>query len=522
MTEAERLERRFLVVAPTGRDAALTCRLLAQAGLPAEPCADVTELCFEARRGAGALFVAEEVLRPTVVTELVALLEEQPSWSDLPILVFTGDGASLQGRARAYDLLGSRANVTLLDRPLRPITMLSAARAADRARRRQYQAREDLARQERAVRQRDQFLAMLGHELRNPLGTILLAVEVLTREQDAAAAPQLDIIRRHGRHLSRLVDDLLDVARVTSGKVTLVREEVDIRELVARCTWAIGPAVRALGLQVHLENGAERLVVDGDEVRLEQIVGNLLTNAVKYTPRGGSIHVALTHAGGDACVSVRDDGVGLDEETLAHAFDLFAQSERTLDRAQGGLGIGLTLVRSLVHLHGGTVEARSAGRGKGAEFVVRLPLRHSTDAHTPVFPVGPPPATAHRRILVIEDNSDTLGLMLSLLEAMGHEAYGASDGREGVLSAASIRPEVALVDIGLPKLDGYGVAREIRAEFGESIRLIAVTGYGQPDDRRRAQDAGFDGHLTKPIEILALQRLLSEPLRGVVSRRSAG
>ncbi len=508
-TERDLLEGRILVLTPTGRDALLTCDLLTRAGFATKVCVDLAELCHEAAQGAAALMVAEEVLRPSARTGLVAMLELQPSWSDLPVLIFTGEGASLQGRAPALDLLGPRANVTLLDRPLRPVTMLSAARAAVRARRRQYEAREEIERQELAVRQRDEFLAMLGHELRNPLGTILLAVEILGRGDPADAPKQHDIIRRHGQHLARLVDDLLDVARVTSGKISLQRKEVDLHDLVSGCIVAIEPAARAQGLQIGLRGDTEPLVVDGDTVRLEQVVSNLLANAVKYTPPGGHVDVWLGQEGGEASIRVHDDGVGLDEETLAHAFDLFSQSERTLDRSQGGLGIGLTLVRSLVGLHGGTVNAHSDGRGSGSEFVVRLPL--CDGAAPPIEPRAHPRAVAVHRVLVVEDNADMLELMLSLLGHLGHEAHGAVDGLEGVATARQIRPTVVLVDIGLPRLDGYGVARQIRAELGSSVRLVALSGYGQPEDRRRAFEAGFDVHLTKPLELADLEELLATP-----------
>ncbi|MES2638202.1 MAG: hybrid sensor histidine kinase/response regulator [Myxococcota bacterium] len=509
MTERERLEGRLLVLTPTGRDALLTCELLAHAEFATLVCADLQHLCREAARGAAALMVAEEVLRAPARAVLVEMLDQQPSWSDLPVLIFTGEGATLRGRAPALDLLGPRANVTLLDRPLRPITMLSAARAAVRARRRQYEAREEIERQALAVRQRDEFLAMLGHELRNPLGSILLAAEILSRGTSDDPAKQHDIIRRHGRHLARLMDDLLDVARVTSGKISLQRNAVDLQDLVARCIAAVEPAARSQGLEIGMAGVPEPIFVDGDPVRLEQVVSNLLANAVKYTPSGGHVDVSVGRDGEEANIHVRDDGVGLDEETLSHAFDLFAQSERTLDRSQGGLGIGLTLVRSLVQLHGGTVHAESEGRGSGSDFVVRLPLG------APPPPLVEPPGAASpvagvvQRILVVEDNNDMLDMMLCLLEGLGHETHGAEDGVEGVAAALRFRPTLALVDLGLPRLDGYGVARQIRAALGASVKLVALSGYGRPEDRQRAFDAGFDEHLTKPLEPNELDRLLA-------------
>jgi signal transduction histidine kinase/ActR/RegA family two-component response regulator len=520
VSERERLEGRLLVLAPTGRDGLLTCELLTRAGFTTQVCADLAELCREAARGAAALMIAEEVLRAAARAIVVEMLEQQPSWSDLPVLIFTGEAASLRGHAPPLDLLGPRANVTLLDRPLRPVTMLSAARAAVRARRRQYEAREEIERQALAVRQRDEFLAMLGHELRNPLGTILLAAEILSRGTSDDSAKQHDIIRRHGKHLARLMDDLLDVARVTSGKISLQRKAVDLHELVARCIAAIEPVARSQGLEIGMAGAPEPLFVDGDPVRLEQVVANLLANAVKYTPAGGHVDVSVSREGEEASIRVRDDGVGLDEETLSHAFDLFAQSERTLDRSQGGLGIGLTLVRSLVQLHGGTVHAQSEGRGSGSDFVVRLPLGAAPPPL--VEPPGASPAAAVvQRILVVEDNNDMLDMMLCLLEDLGHETHGAEDGVEGVAAALRFRPTLALIDLGLPRLDGYGVARQIRAALGATVKLVALSGYGRPEDRQRAFDAGFDEHVTKPIEPSELERLLSTPVAEPEVRRSA-
>jgi signal transduction histidine kinase/ActR/RegA family two-component response regulator len=500
-------EDRFLVLAPTGRDAELTCALLARAGLVARACETLEELTREVRSGAAALLIAEEVLRPTATGALEAVLHEQPPWSDLPVLVFTGEGTGLNGRAHALGLLGPRANVTLLDRPLRPVTMLSAARAAARARHRQYEARVAMARQERAVRERDQFLAMLGHELRNPLGNILLAVELLSRDPDADPIAQHDLIRQQARHLTRIVDDLLDVARVTSGKVVLQREDLDLRDLVMRCVSVAATQVRSQGLSMRIEPSEGPLRVDGDRVRLEQVFGNLLGNAIKYTPRGGHVVVSMGSEPGAAVVRVRDDGVGLDHEMRTRLFELFAQSARTLDRSEGGLGVGLTLVRTLVELHGGAVEANSDGDGQGSELVVRIPLL----AHPRPAPRPKPAAPRGKggRVLVVEDNPDTLQLMIALLDLLGHQGEGAADGLAGVERALALKPPIVLVDIGLPKLDGYGVAQRIRAALGSEPLLVALNGYGQPEDRTRALESGFDVHITKPVDTAELQRVLS-------------
>jgi CheY-like chemotaxis protein/two-component sensor histidine kinase len=316
------------------------------------------------------------------------------------------------------------------------------------------------------------------------------------------------VIRRQTQLLSRLVDDLLDVARVTSGKIVLDRRSVDLRELVARCVLNSGGAAKDAGISLSLStNGAAW--VSGDAVRLEQIVNNLLTNALKYTPPGGRVEVRIARDGPDAVVRVADTGVGMDPEILPRVFELFTQADDALDRAHGGLGIGLTLVRSLVELHGGTVSAESPGRGLGSTFTVRLPGAE-VGATASAEEEGGGPALESRRILLVEDNADVRDSLRELLEESGHLVMAAADGLEGIQLASSFRPDAAFVDIGLPGLDGYGVARHLRQILGDDVLLVALTGYGLPEDRRRALEGGFDAHLTKPVTLRAILRLLAE------------
>lgn len=498
------------MLAPTGRDAPLTCALLGKANLACVGCKTLTELCqlFE-QEGAAALMIAEETFASSSLTELSNVLARQAAWSDIPVLIFTGRTASLRAQRATSELLSSIGNVTLLERPLRPVTMVSAARAALRARRRQYMARTELYVQLRAVRERDQFLAMLGHELRNPLSAITMAVELV---QD----PQLKhntIIRRQVKHLTRLVDDLLDVARVTSGKIVLRPERVDLRAALQRCVNAL-PASATRGLTLRELPYDEPVWVHADPVRLEQIVTNLLNNALKYTAAGGIVEVSARVETREAVLRVRDTGVGLAPEMVDRVFELFTQVEDTLDRAKGGMGIGLTLVRSLVTLHGGTVTAQSAGLGRGSVFTVRFPLaaatvnmdeRSRSERQSGVARLDQEACD----VLIVEDNHDTRELLSLTLEQRGHRVFTAEDGPSGVASALSHHPRVLLVDIGLPGLDGYGVARQVRASLGRSVYMVAITGYGQPDDRRRALEAGFDLHLIKPLDMGVLDRVLT-------------
>jgi signal transduction histidine kinase/CheY-like chemotaxis protein len=517
VSSAETREEHFLVLAPTGRDGALTCQLLARAGLTCSLCRDLDELCrrFETDGGA-ALMVAEEVFVGRAMAQLREALAKQSSWSDIPVLIFTGTPAGVGKRPSTTQLLSTLGNVTLLDRPLRPVTMLSAARTALRARRRQYEARAELYAQQRAVRERDQFLAMLGHELRNPLSAITMALNL---DQESGRSKYRDIIGRQVGHLTRLVDDLLDVSRVTSGKIVLRREDVELVELTRRCVAALAPTIAQGTVIEHVARPGASVWVNADAVRIEQVISNLITNAIKYTAAGGRIEVSAEQQGEHALISVRDTGVGLAPEMIDRVFDLFTQVEGSLDRAKGGMGIGLTLVRSLVGLHGGTVKAASAGLGHGAVFTVQLPSipaptrfeerpTGERNVELPRKDQSGPVAHVRQDVLIVEDNEDSRELLATILTKRGHRVYTAEDGPSGVEAALAQRPRVLLVDIGLPGLDGYGVARKVRQSLGASVFLVAITGYGQPDDRKRASEAGFDLHLTKPVDVNVIDRLL--------------
>jgi CheY-like chemotaxis protein/nitrogen-specific signal transduction histidine kinase len=394
----------------------------------------------------------------------------------------------------------SLGNVTMLDRPLRPMSMISAAQSALRARRRQYATRDELVQRERAVRQRDEFLAMLGHELRNPLGAILIAVELMDRTGGRDPRHRT-VVRHQASHLSRLVDDLLDVSRVTSGKIVLQRSRVDLAELVARCIQSMDAAIKSQGLTVAFSRNGQ-LPIEGDQVRLEQVMVNLLHNAIKYTPSGGLIDVCAGAVGEQVVVRVQDSGVGIAPEVIDNVFDLFTQAPGTLDRAKGGMGIGLTLVRNLVELHGGTVTAESPGLGQGSAFTVRLPRGSGLPvaASRPVAPAN----TSGRDVLIVEDNADSRDMLRALLECHGHRVDAVGDGVTAVNRAREHHFEILVVDIGLPGLDGYEVAQQVRQALGPKVYLVALTGYGQPEDQRRAREAGFDVHFTKPVDIDAL------------------
>jgi PAS domain S-box-containing protein len=366
-----------------------------------------------------------------------------------------------------------------------------------------------------ADRRKDEFLATLAHELRNPLVPIRNAVEVLRRHgpPDPTAGAAREMIERQARYMTRLVDDLLDLSRITRGRLLLRRESVELAAVLERAVEASRYRVRCPEQEISCRWAAESLQVDADPLRLEQVFLNLLDNARKYTGDGGCIRLTVERAGAEAVVTVSDTGIGIAPEDLPHVFDMFAQVGEAPERAQGGLGIGLSLARSLVELHGGRVEACSDGLGKGSAFVVRLP----TLAERPGFRVPAPEdafeavRTPTLRILVADDNRDVAESLALLLRASGHEVETAQDGAQAVESAGRYRPDAVLLDIGMPRLDGYAACRRMREQpWGRDMIIVALTGWGQEEDRRRAADAGFNAHLVKPVDPAALLRLLTE------------
>jgi len=368
-----------------------------------------------------------------------------------------------------------------------------------------------------ADRRKDEFLATLAHELRNPLAPIRSALELMRSAVGKAAEPRpIEIVDRQVHQLVRLVDDLLDVSRITHGHIELKRQRMPLAPLLAATVEMLAPQFDALGHRLTLALPPESTIVDGDPQRLTQVFGNLLNNACKYTDAGGAIELRGHVDGTHVIVAVRDDGVGIPTERLDEVFDLFVQIDTSLERAQGGLGVGLTLVRRLVEMHGGAVAAKSDGVGRGSCFEVRLPLASATDVAIPVE--AAPPAFAgvasQRRILVVDDNRDAAETLALLLKLGGHEVQAIYDPLQALAAVDAFRPQIAFLDVGMPKLNGLDLAMKIRAgEAGRDVLLIALTGWGQDDDRRRSQEAGFDYHLVKPADPLDIETICREGVR---------
>ena len=639
------LERRLLLLAPTGRDAQLTHSVLAEAGLRGAVCADLPALVQEIGKGAGALVISEEALmQESALYFLGERLARQPPWSDLPILLLAHHGADSPAVRQAVRMLG---NVTLLERPVRVASLVTAAQTALRARQRQYHAREhlqeldhvahalresetrlqalfanaavgiaeltsggqftlvndalceilgesrehltgramtevahaedrddiaqllmrlNLGRQEafvgerrfvrrdgetiwvklsialthepgekdvRAVaviediterkqaeedlreadRRKDEFLATLAHELRNPLAPIRNSLHIfrMTGVQNPAVERVADMMERQVQHMVRMVDDLIEVSRISRGKIELRKERVELASVLRNAIDTSLPLVEASRHKLSVGIPTEPIVLEADPVRLSQVFANLINNSAKYTPEGGKIDVNVKVEGGQAVVCVEDNGEGIPPNMLPRVFNMFTQVN-TGSRAQGGLGIGLTLSRTLVHLHGGTIEAKSEGLGKGCQFLVKLPLAEPAETAETVS--GPQALSgqplAHRRVLVVDDNHDAADSLGMLLEFLGAEVKIVHDGKSALAAMGEFNPTAVLLDLGMPGMNGLEVARRMREDpkFRDTT-LVAVTGWGQREDRRRTHEAGFDYHLVKPADLGALQAILN-------------
>jgi signal transduction histidine kinase/ActR/RegA family two-component response regulator len=504
------MDERVLVWA-SARDGRLTCGFLTEIGFSCVSCDSWEAFRAELEQGVGAVVIAGEYLSESVLANLQAIVDAQPAWSDLPVIIVAG--TEPVGDDDRFRRLG---NVSLLQRPVSVDTLRSTVRAALRARGRQYEIRDLLSQRDDADRRKDEFLAMLGHELRNPLAPLRTGLELLKLEPSRELVERTRAtMERQITNLTRLVDDLLDVSRITRGKVALKKVALDAREPTNDAVSAAQPIAISSGLTLDVQLPGQPVIIDADPVRLEQMIGNLIGNAIKFTPAGGSVRVSLDVNDGWAVMRVRETGVGIARRQLNRVFDLFVQAAASLDRSQGGLGIGLTVVRLIAELHGGTAEVFSEGEGRGTEAVVQLPLQPQSVGFEPVSHRHAAPRAPATRVLLVEDNPDVAEMLAAYLQQLGHEVIRAHDGRAGLDAALRHRPEVIVCDIGLPGLDGYEIARRVREASGPQPGvLIAVSGYGDSTDRERARMAGFDYHLTKPADPVQLADLIAKTSQG--------
>jgi signal transduction histidine kinase len=532
--QANEAAHRILVMPPTVRDGAVTMALLGRAGLAGLVCSDITHLCSEIEAGTGALLLTSEAVTSGGINKLVETIKGQPSWSDLPIVLLLSGG---QEAANSLGVLQSLGNVTLLQRPAPTSSVISAVRTAVRARDRQYQIRDHLAASkaaeahardlqkqlaialeaERAARNeaervglvKDEFLATLSHELRTPLNAIFGWTQLLKMSagDPAAVREGIEVIDRNVRLQTQLIEDLLDVSRIISGKVRLDVQVVDLPELINSAMESVRPAADAKRLRLEQVIDPSAGPVSGDPARLQQIVWNLLNNAIKFTPTEGRIHVMLDRINSHIELSVVDTGEGISPEFLPHLFERFSQSDASTTRKHGGLGLGLSIVKNLVELHGGSIRAHSAGEGRGATFIVHLPIRvtkATRDDSPPISQLSG--ARVHGgdsltglNVLVVDDEPDARELVHRYLTQCGATAELAASAAEAHLVLNTFRADVIISDIGMPEQDGYEFIRAVRNN-GDKTPAIALTAFARAEDRVRSIRAGFQSHLPKPVE----------------------
>ena len=495
-----------VLVLAAPRDASLTRELLDGAGVCSEYCADEASLMRHLSLETGSVLVAEEMATPSLRRQLAASVRAQPAWSDLPIIIV----ASASAEHLPLHALAALGNVSMLQRPMSPDALRSAVSAALRARRRQWQVRDLLRQQREQAERKDQFLAMLAHELRNPLTPIryaahLLQLDELPRERQSTLARLVD---RQVGHMGRIIDQLLDVSRLTRGLVQLTRAPVNLCALARETLSAHAVAAQASGVALDCRCDCEAWV-KGDGTRLRQVIDNLVDNAIKFSSAGQRVIVALSSLGDRVQLIVQDEGDGVEQHLQDQLFDAFVQADRSLERSRGGLGLGLALVKGLVSLHGGAVSVYSAGPQQGSTFPVPLPALRETRSEAAVdLDTVPAAASASRDVLLAEDNVDAADSLRMILEGHGHRVEVVHNGPAAVEALRLKRPQVLICDIGLPGLSGYDVARAAQGSHRPAL-MLALTGYGSAEDRRRAVEAGFDGHLAKPIAVPDLLAWLS-------------
>jgi len=531
---------RVMVIAPLGRDATSIADLLNANGFAASICSDPSTDADELV-SAGALIMTEEALEFAQIGYLLAALKNQPAWSELPVIILTSGGRSRL--AQQLDVAARAArSATLLERPIATDTLLRAINVALRSRRRQYEVRDLIFEQQRiqqklekneeqlrmllarerglrqaadeANRLKDEFLATISHELRNPLNVMLGYSELLLRMEEIKQSPQLsqmsEALRRNALAQSYLIRDLLDLSRVRSGKLTLNLEIVSLATAINNAIETVRADADTKNISIDLALPISPIFLEGDSLRLEQIIWNLLSNSVKFTDVGGKIRVALDREDGEAVLTVEDTGQGIHPAFLPRVFDMFRQGDTRAIREHSGLGIGLALVQQLVRLHKGSVEAFSEGLGKGTTFTIRLPAKRELTAITSDEPLlDPLEGLNGLRVLAVDDDEDNTSLLRQLLELSGAHVLTANSGSTALVLAANSDVDVVLSDISMPGMDGFEFVRRLRKLNGkENVRVIALTGFGRRDDIEQAQNEGFVAHLTKPIDFDKLIKML--------------
>lgn len=509
-SENEILEKRVLVLMPTGRDASLVCDSLEKADIAAQSCASAEDLEKKVSGGGGAVLIAEEALQNGTLEHLIESLNSQPIWSDVPVVLFAANARSAE---KLSATVGTRLNATIVERPIRTTMLLSAVRGALRAREKQYQTRDLLNRLEESDKQKDLFLATLSHELRTPLNSIIGWIHLLRKNsENINSAHALNVIERNANAQAEMISDILFVSRVITGKLTLKIEAVDLIQVVEAAIDTLRPAIEAKEIRLNTSFDPDVDVIEGDADRLQQVFWNLLSNAVKFTPNRGQIDVSVKRDGKNIKIEVRDSGQGIKPEFLPFVFERFRQADSSYTRQVGGLGLGLAIVRHLVELHGGDVSVKSRGENLGATFTVSLPVTAKNQQETPPENAEIEASEISEdeklfdgvRILLVEDDDDSREMLRVMFSQYGTKVTDFATAAEAFDEIKKNQTDIIISDVGLPKEDGYqliGRIRKLAPEQGGQTPAIALTGYANLQDRIHALDAGFQEHLAKPVDL---------------------
>jgi len=502
-------EERILILAPTQGDAGVIRRVLDGHGLQGLICENLTDFIQALETGAAVAVIACEALEAARIAELVNTLQAKPTWSALPVVILTETEALDRADPRLLGLLEQLPSVSLLERPLRPLTLVSVLRSALQGRRSQYVVRDLLAQTRQDVELRDRFLALLGHELRNPLAPLRYAVESLRFQVDEKSPlhPELNLIDRQVTQLNHLVDDMLDAARVAAGRIALARRPMPLAGALEEAVESVHPLIQERQQRLSLVLPEAGVMLNADHKRLVQVFTNLLRNATQYTPEGGSLRVVVEPEAETVWIHFRDSGIGIDSDTLPRLFDVFARVRQERHEFKG-LGLGLPLVKRLTELHDGSIRVSSPGPGQGSEFSLRLPRLVIGDQPEPA-PAPDPGLWRSLRILVVDDEPAGADALAELLARLGHQARAVYDGHQALDALPDWQPQLMLVDLSMPGLDGYSLARQLRRmPLNQQPWLVALTGLSQTEADR--QETVFDGYLMKPIGLTTLKSLLAQ------------
>ena len=510
------VEERVLICVESAQDSARIVELAGDLGIEAVACAEYSELCNQIEQGVAAIILSDMPDITDYDVRLLSILHAQPTWSTIPTIVIVDESTTNEALSEEH-LLG----VTLLERPVQIRTLSTVMHVALQSRRNQYMVRDLLQERGALVEQlrhdaamKNEFLAILAHELRNPLAPIRTGLQVLRLSTKGEPFMQtLQMMERQVSHLVRLIDDLLDVSRITRGRLELRKQKVLLSLLLSNAVESSKPFIDAGKHSLTISEPDDLITLDVDPTRVAQVISNLLNNAAKYTPSGGTITLTARHKDEIVQVEVKDNGIGLPPQMIPKVFDMFSQVEPSMARSQGGLGIGLALSRRLMEMHNGTVEAASAGPGKGSTFTITIPCTEKVQRSPAKVSVTGNGDHAFQckshRVLVVDDQADIAQSLKHLLSLLGQDAHTASNGLEALQVAKDFKPELVFLDIGLPGMTGYEVARNLRAlETTPRPALIAVTGWGDEANISLAQEAGFDRHLTKPVDPVEIERIL--------------